>query len=161
MKILIADDDPIYRRFLESTLRKWGCDVVVAIDGNQAWDLLRQQDSPKMAVLDWMMPGMDGIEICKMVRENDEIKDMYIILATGKGYKDDITTGISAGADDYITKPFEREELFTSIETGINSIELQSLHRKHQRLELSDAHSIAEEFEEQSPSQLNKNKTEA
>ena len=132
MRILIAEDDPIYRRMLESALMKWGYDVVVAKDGTEAWQALQGQNAPKLAILDWMMPGMDGVDIIRKIRKNPNLKNNYIILATAKGYKEDITAGLRFGADDYITKPFEREQIRDSVKIGIRALALQAANNKNQ-----------------------------
>jgi DNA-binding response OmpR family regulator len=132
MRILIAEDDPIYRRMLESALMKWGYEVVVTKDGTEAWQALQCPNAPKLAILDWMMPGMDGVDIIKKVRKNSKLKNNYIILATAKGYKEDITTGLRFGADDYITKPFEREEIRDSVKNGIRALALQAANSQDQ-----------------------------
>jgi phosphoserine phosphatase RsbU/P len=125
MKILIAEDDAISRRVLEATLARWGYDLVVTTDGTQAWEGLQGQDTPRLAVLDWMMPGMDGVEVCKRVREIKSPTPTYIILLTAREEKVDIVTGLDAGADDYITKPFDREELRARIRAGERIVNLQ------------------------------------
>jgi DNA-binding response OmpR family regulator len=125
MDILIADDDPIYRRLIESALQDQGHSVVIARNGLEAWQILQRNDPPRLAILDWMMPEMDGIDICRKAKKLDRLKDIYIIIATSRSFKEDITAGMIVGADDYIIKPFEREELFRSVEAGIQAIELQ------------------------------------
>jgi len=132
MRILIAEDDPIYRRMLESALLKWGYEVVVAKDGTEAWQALQSQNAPKLAILDWMMPGMDGVDIIKKIRKNPKLKNNYIILATAKGYKEDITAGLRFGADDYITKPFEREEIRDSVKNGVQALEMRAAKNQNQ-----------------------------
>jgi DNA-binding response OmpR family regulator len=150
MKILIAEDDPIYRHMLESLLTKWGYEVVAAEDGNQAWEILQEKNPPPIAVLDWLMPEMDGVEICKKVREKSKLKMTYVILVTAKGYKEDISAGLKAGADDYITKPFESEELHTSIQTGISSLELHLIQsqKRNKKQVTSDTDSLVDEIDE-------------
>src|SRR5438105_889911 len=111
MKILIAEDDAVSRRLLEHTLKQWGYDSIVTVDGTQAWEALRQPDAPPLAILDWMMPGLDGVQLCRKLREAAATQGTYVILLTAKGQKEDLLTGLEAGADDYLTKPFDREEL--------------------------------------------------
>jgi sigma-B regulation protein RsbU (phosphoserine phosphatase) len=123
MRILIAEDDMVSRRVLETTLRKWGHDPVIATDGAVAWSILRGGDAPPLAVLDWMMPGADGVELCRRVREAG--RATYLILLTAKGTKDDMVTGLDAGADDYVVKPFNRDELRARIGGGVRVVELQ------------------------------------
>lgn len=125
MRILIAEDDPISRRVLEATLAKWGYDVIVTCDGVEAWQGLQSEDAPKLAILDWMMPGMDGIEVCQKVRETAALQPTYIILLTARGQREDIVAGLQAGADDYVTKPFDREELCARVQVGVRIVELQ------------------------------------
>ena len=126
MKILIAEDDPVSRKLLETLLIKWGYEVVVTCDGEQAWEKLHQKDSPKLAILDWMMPGIDGVEVCRKAREADSTKTTYIILITAKGSKEDIVEGLQAGADDYLTKPVNSKELQARLQVGIRILELQN-----------------------------------
>lgn len=125
MKILVAEDDPVSRRVLQATLAKWGYDVVIAGDGDTAMDILQQPGAPPLAILDWMMPGKDGVEVCRAVRQLANAAPAYIILLTAKGEKEDIVIGLEAGADDYLTKPFERTELRARIRVGERVIGLQ------------------------------------
>jgi CheY-like chemotaxis protein len=103
----------------------WGYDVVVVSDGDAAWQAMSQPDAPALAILDWMMPGMDGTEICRRVREKAAATSTYIILLTTKDAKDDIVAGLRAGADDYLTKPFDVEELRARVQVGVRLVELQ------------------------------------
>jgi CheY-like chemotaxis protein len=124
-KILIADDDAISARALEGTLRQWGHDVVVTREGLAAWEILQTDDAPKLAILDWMMPGLEGPEICRRTRALARSVPTYIILLTAKGKSDDIVAGLESGADDYITKPFDRAELRSRIGVGERVVALQ------------------------------------
>ena len=126
MKALIADDDLTYRRMLKALLAKWGYDVLVTSDGDAAWQVLQAPDAPQIAILDWMMPGKDGVEICRQIRESSQSDPKYIILVTSKGGKEDVVSGLDAGADDYITKPFESEELRARVQVGERILRLQS-----------------------------------
>ena len=128
MRILIAEDDVTSRLILENMLTKWGYDVVSATDGNDAWKKLQEADAPKLAILDWMMPGMEGIEICRKIRENSNKEDQYtyVTLLTAKESKENIVTGMDAGADDYITKPFDMHELRVRVRAGQRIVQLQS-----------------------------------
>jgi two-component system, cell cycle response regulator len=126
MRVLIAEDDPISRRVLESTLGKWGYEVLVTCDGAQAFDALQGEDAPRLAVLDWMMPEMDGSTLCKHVREMDGGEYFYLILLTARQQKEDIIAGLEAGADDYVIKPFDARELRVRIRCGRRIIELQN-----------------------------------
>lgn len=126
MNILIAEDDPVSRRILEETLTNWNYDVTVTKDGNEAWEILQRDDAPMMAILDNMMPGMDGFEICRRVREMAKVQSPYLLLLTAMSMKDDVVRGIEAGANDYLTKPFNREELRVRVGVGIQLLELQA-----------------------------------
>ncbi len=125
MKILIAEDELVSRRMLEATLVRWGYDVVTCSAGAEAWQALQCEDTPKLAILDWMMPGMDGIEVCLKIREEEKPEPIYIIILTTKDHKEDIVTGLQAGADDYVTKPFDNEELRARVQVGVRIVELQ------------------------------------
>lgn len=126
MRILIAEDDPVSRRLLEAKLVKWGYDVVVTCDGDEAWAALRSEDTPQLAILDWMMPGVDGVEICRRIRKEAREPYTYIILLTALHRDEDIVTGMEAGADDYITKPFKANELQVRLRAGRRIIDLQN-----------------------------------
>ena len=126
MKILIAEDDPAYRRLLEEILIKWGYDVVVALDGNEAYQLLLTDNAPKLAILDWKMPGLEGIEVCQKIRKNADDFYTYIILLTSQQRDEDLVIGMEAGADDYIIKPFKHNELKVRLRAGRRIIELQN-----------------------------------
>jgi DNA-binding response OmpR family regulator len=125
MDILIAEDDPISRRTLEVTLRKWGHRVVVTTDGLAAHEALSRQDAPRLVILDWMMPRMDGLTICRRLREDSAKRSTYVILLTARGEKKDIVAGLESGADDYITKPFDRDELQARVNVGLRMVSLQ------------------------------------
>ena len=126
MKVLIAEDDPIYRRLLEMGLTKWEYDVISTSDGDEAWQVLRQKDVPQLAILDWLMPGMEGVEVIKKVRAKQDGQYVYIILLTSRGSKEDIWAGFEAGADDYFIKPFNLRELHARIKVGIRILNLQN-----------------------------------
>ena len=125
MKILIAEDEPVSRRLLESWLTMWGHELTITTDGSQAWDVLQQPDAPKLAILDRMMPGLEGLEVCRKARELPHGKLTYIIILTTKGRKEDIVEGLEAGANDYITKPFDHEELRARVQVGMRVVDLQ------------------------------------
>jgi diguanylate cyclase (GGDEF)-like protein len=118
MKVLIADDEPVSRRLLASSLERWGYEVVVAADGLEALELLQLPDAPNLVVLDWLMPGMDGVELCREIRRQKEEPYTYIILLTAKRTQADIVEGLENGADDYLTKPFHAQELKVRLQTG-------------------------------------------
>jgi two-component system cell cycle response regulator len=125
VKILVADDDAVSRRLLEVTLKKWGYDVVVAEDGDKAWEVLQREDAPQLAILDWVMPGMDGPEICREVRALGDQRYIYLLLLTAKSEKEDLVKGMEAGADDFLSKPFDAQELRARLRAGIRILELQ------------------------------------
>jgi len=125
MKVLIAEDDSISRRLLQAALVKWGYDVVVTTDGREAWKILQAAEPPTLLILDWLMPQMDGIEICREARKSEALKSAYIILLTSRGSKQDIVQGLEAGADDYVTKPFDHGELRARVQVGARVIGLQ------------------------------------
>jgi len=126
MRILIAEDDLVSRKMLEATLARWGYEVVITCDGEAAWQALQQPDAPRIAILDWMMPGLDGVDVCRHVRARESGDPAYILLLTAKGNKADIVSGLEAGADDYIVKPFDREELRARLQAGIRIVTLQA-----------------------------------
>ena len=125
MKILIAEDDTVSRRLLEATLGKFGFEVVSVANGSAAWAVLQGADSPSLAILDWMMPEMDGVEICRRVRQLPTTTPPYLILLTAKSEKSDVVMGLDSGADDYLTKPFDSSELRARIQVGTHVLELQ------------------------------------
>jgi sigma-B regulation protein RsbU (phosphoserine phosphatase) len=126
MRILIAEDDLVSRKMLEATLTRWGYEVQVTCDGQSALQALTSPDAPRVAILDWMMPSLDGVDVCRKVREGNVAQPPYVILLTAKGNKEDIVSGLEAGADDYIIKPFDREELRARLQAGLRIITLQN-----------------------------------
>jgi len=124
MRVLIAEDDPTSRLLLTKVLEKWGYEVTATTDGAEAWELLRSDDSPRLAILDWMMPGMDGVEVCRRVRVLDTRQPPYIILLTALGEQDHVVTGLEAGADDFVGKPYDPAELHARVEVGRRLVEL-------------------------------------
>ena len=125
MKVLIAEDDPVSRCLLAATLNTFGFEVILAVNGAQAWTVLQGEDSPSLAILDWMMPELDGVEICRRVRQLPTASPPYLILLTAKSEKTDVVIGLDAGANDYLTKPFDRSELRARIQVGTHVLELQ------------------------------------
>ncbi|MFH1083568.1 MAG: diguanylate cyclase [Pseudomonadota bacterium] len=125
MKILIAEDDPISRRVLEANLLEWGYEVMVASDGDKAWEIIQQPESPNLIISDWMMPRMDGLALCREIRNMEKSEYIYFIILTAKGEKKDIIEGLEAGADDFLTKPFNPEELKYRIRIGERIINLE------------------------------------
>jgi two-component system cell cycle response regulator len=126
MRILIADDDLTARTVLAGVLKKQGHQVESATDGVEAWQMLRQPDAPRLAILDWMMPGMDGPEVVRRVRALGTEKPPYILILTTRAEKADIIAGLKAGADDYLSKPFDLGELCARIEVGRRVVEMQA-----------------------------------
>ncbi len=124
-QVMIAEDDPMFRRILQSWLREWGYEVTVVEDGAQAWESLQQEPSPELLILDWVMPEVNGPELCRRIRERGGSPYQYIMLVTGKDAKQDIVTGFDAGADDYITKPIDRDELQARLRVGNRILSLQ------------------------------------
>jgi sigma-B regulation protein RsbU (phosphoserine phosphatase) len=136
MKILIAEDNLTTRRILEAILLKWNYDVISACDGNEAWEKLHEGDPPKLIILDWMMPGINGVEICRKLRRAHLGRPMYIILLTARDGKNDIVEGLGAGADDYISKPFDKDELRARIDVGRRVVELQKALLEKEKLQV-------------------------
>jgi two-component system, cell cycle response regulator len=126
MRILIADDDDVMRHILVASLTKWGYEVVVARNGFEAWRLLQGNDAPKLAILDWIMPGMDGVEVCREIRKREDMPYIYVLLLTAKHKKEDVIAGMEAGADDYIPKPFDPQELKVRLRAGRRILDLQA-----------------------------------
>jgi two-component system cell cycle response regulator len=125
MRILIADDEPVSRRMLQGLLRKWGYEVLSAEDGNAAWEQLNSTDAPRLALLDWMMPGRNGVDVCRELRTHRPDPYTYILLLTAKDAKESVVEGLESGADDYLTKPFHPQELKARLRVGIRLLELE------------------------------------
>jgi len=125
MKILVADDARVSRRLLEVTLAHEGYEVVLATDGGEAMRILEQKDSPRLAILDWIMPQVDGIEVCRAIRKQAREPYVYVILLSAKGEQSEIIEGLEAGADDYIIKPFDLSELKARLRAGRRILELE------------------------------------
>lgn len=125
MRILIAEDDPVPRTVLQRSLNKWGHEVIVACDGAEAWQKLEQDSAPRLAILDWMMPGLDGPDICRKVRDLARPNSTYLIILTAKQQKEDAVLALESGADDFITKPFDQQELKSRIRVGERIVTLQ------------------------------------
>ena len=129
VRILVAEDDPVTRRILETSLGRLGWDVITASDGTSAWRILENldgQNPPELVLLDWMMPGMDGIEICRKLRSTPGFELVYIILLTSRSETEDLAMGLMAGANDYITKPFHPAELESRVRGGQRMVKLQT-----------------------------------
>ena len=124
-KILIAEDDPVSQRMLQSFLTKWGYEIIAVSSGTEALRILEGPDAPPLAVLDWMMPGMEGPEICREIRKDPERPYTYVLLLTARTQKEDLLKGLEAGADDYLTKPFDVQELRARLHVGRRILDLQ------------------------------------
>lgn len=125
MKVLAAEDNPVFQSMLRTMLTKWGYDVTIARDGVEAWQALQSIDHPRLAILDWMMPGMDGVEVCRRVRAAGREPYTYLLLLTARTESQDLVEGMDAGADDYLTKPFNANELRVRLRAGRRILELQ------------------------------------
>lgn len=125
MKVLAAEDNPVFQSMLANMLTKWGYTPVVAHDGNEAWEALQQPDGPQLAILDWMMPGLNGVDICRGVRAAGREPYVYILLLTARTDSQDLVEGMEAGADDYLTKPFQAHELRVRLRAGRRILDLQ------------------------------------
>ena len=130
MKILLAEDDPVFATLLRRLL-EGEHEVILARDGAEAWDTLLSEDAPQLAVLDWLMPRMDGIELCRRVRQQPEMASKYMILLTSRDQIKDVLTGFEAGADDYLVKPCNPEELRARVRVGCRVVGLQSALAAH------------------------------
>ena len=124
MRVLVADDEPMGALMLSRSLERWGLEVVVAHDGEEAWRII-QAGGVAMAILDWMMPGADGPELCRRIRTNEHHAHMHLILLTARNSRADVVAGLDAGADDYLIKPFDPEELRARVHVGIRVLTLQ------------------------------------
>lgn len=125
MKILIAEDDPVSRHVLTANLTKWGHEVIAVTDGLQAWEALQRDDAPHLVILDWMMSGLEGPEVCRKLRQSAREIETYIILLTARQGVAEVVNGIGAGANDYLTKPYHRDELRVRVQVGVRMVELQ------------------------------------
>lgn len=141
MRILVAEDDPVTSRLVESTLVRLGWDVITASDGTDAWRKLEESKgdkAPELLVLDWMMPGIDGIEMCRRVRTTPGFEFLYVILLTSRSGVEDLALGLMAGANDYITKPFHAVEIEARVRVGERMVKLQrSLSARISELEVA------------------------
>ena len=144
MRVLVAEDDAVTRKLLESTLGRLGLDVITAADGNAAWnalETLKGKDAPELAILDWMMPGLEGIQVLRRLRTTPGFELVYVILLTSRTDKEDVAYGLAAGANDYIAKPFDPSELEARVRVGERMVKLQrSLAARVAELEVALAH---------------------
>jgi len=125
MKVLVADDDPVSRLMLQALLSGWGYEVTAVADGAHAWDALQRDGTPRLVVLDWVMPGLDGVEICRRLRGRQGPEPAYVLLLTSRNATADVVAGLRSGANDYVVKPFDREELQARVQVGRTVVELQ------------------------------------
>jgi phosphoserine phosphatase RsbU/P len=138
MRILVAEDDLTSRHILVAILERWKHEVISVEDGEKALITMKSENPPKLAILDWMMPKLDGVEVCREIRKLNSSPPEYLILLTSRRGKEDIVKGLEAGANDYISKPFSKEELKARINVGVRMIELQeSLAQRVSELELA------------------------
>lgn len=131
MKILVADDDPVSRAILASSLGVFGCEAVEVEDGTAAWEVLQRPDAPRLAILDWMMPGLDGTEVCRLVRAKEMELPPYLIILTSRDGKGDLLEALEAGADEFVAKPFDPGELRARIAVGRRMLALQGTLADH------------------------------
>lgn len=134
MRTLVADDDADSLALLNDLLPQWGHEVVSAEDGEQAWTLMVEQDAPRLVVLDWVMPGVDGVQLCRRLREKFSQNAIYIILLTSRNRSEDLVQALEAGADDYVTKPFDFDELRARLRVGCRILGLQANLCEYERL---------------------------
>jgi DNA-binding response OmpR family regulator len=125
MRVLIAEDDRATARSLTALTTSWGYDTLVAVDGESALQLIAEQPAPQIVLLDWMLPGMDGPEVCRRIRSLDRSTSSYLILLTSKGALSDVVEGLNAGADEYLVKPVDLDELRARLNAGARILELQ------------------------------------
>jgi two-component system cell cycle response regulator len=126
VRVLAAEDNPVFQSILRTMLTKWGYQAVIARDGDEALRALQSEDSPRLAILDWMMPGVDGLEVCRQVRAANREPYIYILLLTARADSQDLVDGMDAGADDYLTKPFNAHELRVRLRAGCRILDLQN-----------------------------------
>ena len=124
MKVLVADDDPVSRRLLQNYLQKWGYEVTVAVNGAEAWQFFEQNVFP-VVISDWMMPELDGPDLIRRIRSRSNANYVYTILLTARSQKEDLVEGMEAGADDFVSKPFDRDELHVRLRAGERIIRLE------------------------------------
>jgi DNA-binding response OmpR family regulator len=133
MRVLLADDNSDFRESLAFVISTWGYECLEASNGIKAWQILQRENAPRLALLDWTMPGMSGLEVCRKVRETMHNEVPYLILVTGRSEKEDLVAGLEGGADEYLIKPVDFEELQARLKAGRRIVELQSERTKHVR----------------------------
>ena len=139
--VLVAEDDVMFRKILQTWLESWGYQVMLAVDGGQAWEMLQGENAPHLLILDWIMPKMNGVELCRLIRERNHSPYQYILLVTAKDGMPDLVAGLEAGADDYLSKPFNKNELRARLRTGRRILTLQDEQMKaHEKLRFQASH---------------------
>jgi phosphoserine phosphatase RsbU/P len=126
LRVFVADDDPVTLQILQRALERWGYEVFVGKDGNEAWQALTAPRAPQLVLLDWMMPGVDGLTVCRRLRALTQGRAMYLILVTARTDRVDVVAGLEAGANDYVAKPFHQPELRARLAVGVRVLELQN-----------------------------------
>ncbi len=135
MKILIVDDDKTSRMMLRAILEKWQFEVVEADNGYAAWNILSEEDYPRLLIIDWMMPGMTGLELCRKISCEHNRQQFYVLMLTARGERQDLIEGLNAGADDFSSKPWNNEELHARINVGCRMLQLQEQAAQEQKLQ--------------------------
>lgn len=142
-EVLVAEDDPMFRKILQNWLQSWDYKVIVATDGTEAWNILQQERPPDLLILDWVMPGVDGMELCRRIRERQSASYQYILIVTANDARQDVVRGLEAGADDYLTKPFDKAELRARLRVGRRILTLQEdLVRAREDLRFQATHDV-------------------
>jgi two-component system, cell cycle response regulator len=141
--VLVAEDDPMFRKILQNWLQSWDYKVIVATDGTEAWSILQKERPPDLLILDWVMPGIDGMELCRRIRERQSPSYQYILVVTANDARQDVVRGLEAGADDYLTKPFDKGELRARLRVGTRILTLQEdLIRAREDLRFQATHDV-------------------
>lgn len=135
MKILIVDDDRTSRMMLRAILEKWQFEVVEAENGYAAWSILSEEDYPRLLIIDWMMPRMTGLELCRKISQEHNRQQFYVLMLTARGERQDLIEGLNAGADDFSSKPWNNEELHARINVGCRMLHLQEQAAQEQKLQ--------------------------
>lgn len=140
-RVLLAEDEPVTRRLLEAQMTRFGFEVLPVSDGLKAWDVLQSPEAPSLVVLDWNMPGLDGPEVCQKIRASPRSSYTYMLLVTARNAKSDVVQGLSAGADDFISKPVDPDELHARLKTGERIVRLeQTLASQVKELQIAAEH---------------------